>query len=295
MTASSPKLTENFSCQQPKPYTEDAVRRWPVFVEELLRGARALLILAPNGARFISPTGAPIDAASALAHEVHRRLDPAYNYDNWWWILDGHLIDDPESKPFGQRYVVFDLLAGQSISLGSDRFPAIARRAHLYTLLKDIDCRCVQMTPGWVAYSHDEVMTYYDMVLRIGGRGVVVKDPKAHYYCGRSDAWLSITDVKTISLPVVGFKRGTGLFAKTLGALLVEHNGRTCNVGAGFTRSQRETLYNQCIADFDTLIKDRRIRLDFDEQSTNGALLHCRFIRFEDKANRCSHDETKDS
>lgn len=87
--------------------------------------------------------------------------------------------------------------------------------------------------------------------LEAGYEGVMVKDPEAPYRCKRSDAWLKIKPVISVSLTIVDVEEGKpdGKYVGMMGALVCE--GEDCgkeievNVGSGYSDDQRIDFWNR--------------------------------------------------
>jgi DNA ligase-1 len=80
-----------------------------------------------------------------------------------------------------------------------------------------------------------------DRILRLGGEGVMLRQPSSAYVAGRSATLLKVKRFLDAEARVVDHQPGTGRHKGRLGALLVElADGTHFAVGTGFTDVQRE-------------------------------------------------------
>lgn len=59
----------------------------------------------------------------------------------------------------------------------------------------------------------------------------------------RHSGILKVKEFYTMDLPIVGYAKGTGRFAGTLGALVLDFKGNEVKVGSGFSNEQRNDLW----------------------------------------------------
>ena len=62
--------------------------------------------------------------------------------------------------------------------------------------------------------------SYFEMVVKEGGEGVMIKDLTALYIPGASDAWIKIKKVVTMDYIITGFTPGNGKYADAIGAVI---------------------------------------------------------------------------
>ena len=76
----------------------------------------------------------------------------------------------------------------------------------------------------------------------LGGEGLVVRDPDAHYKSGRSSEILKVKNFKDAEAKVLAHLPGNGRNSGKLGALLVSlGNGTVFKIGSGFSDKERES------------------------------------------------------
>lgn len=66
----------------------------------------------------------------------------------------------------------------------------------------------------------------------------------APYVCKRTNNLLKVKVFQDCDLEITGFQQGTGKFADTLGALLVDYKGNSVGVGSGMSDEQRKEFWD---------------------------------------------------
>jgi len=86
----------------------------------------------------------------------------------------------------------------------------------------------------------DELQEELLRVEKLGGEGLIVRNPDAFYITGRSSDILKVKSYRDTEATVVAHLPGKGRNSGRLGALLVElPDGTRCRIGTGFTDEQR--------------------------------------------------------
>lgn len=89
--------------------------------------------------------------------------------------------------------------------------------------------------------NHAHLQQFYQSILRQGGEGVVVRDPKASYIHGRSAQILKIKPVQDEECTVIAHHKGKGKYADKLGAITCENQRGQFRIGSGFKDKERES------------------------------------------------------
>lgn len=112
----------------------------------------------------------------------------------------------------------------------------------------------------------ERVYAYHSRFKSEGYEGTMVKRLDAKYECKRTYSIQKIKDMDTLDLTIVGVEEGKAgtKYEGMLGALVVEYEGNTVNVGSGYTDAQRVSFW----ADKNNLI-NRTIEVQFQEKTTN--------------------------
>ncbi|HEY4255772.1 MAG TPA: DNA ligase [Candidatus Udaeobacter sp.] len=87
-----------------------------------------------------------------------------------------------------------------------------------------------------------QLLAERDRVVRLGGEGLMLRQPGSAYEGGRSSTLLKVKPYDDAEATVIAHEPGQGKFAGKLGALRVRtDDGREFSIGSGFTDAQRES------------------------------------------------------
>jgi DNA ligase-1 len=87
-----------------------------------------------------------------------------------------------------------------------------------------------------------ELLAERDRVVRLGGEGLMLRQPESIYEAGRSATLLKVKPYDDAEATVIAHEPGQGKYAGKLGALRVRtDDGKEFSVGSGFTDAQRES------------------------------------------------------
>ncbi len=89
--------------------------------------------------------------------------------------------------------------------------------------------------------SEDHLQQQQQRISQLGGEGLIVRDPNAHYSAGRSGSICKIKPYQDDEAIVIAHLGGQGKNTGRLGALLVQKaDGITFKIGTGFSTNERE-------------------------------------------------------
>jgi DNA ligase 1 len=87
-----------------------------------------------------------------------------------------------------------------------------------------------------------QLLAERDRVVRLGGEGLMLRQPESEYEAGRSPTLLKVKPYDDAEATVIAHEPGKGKFAGKLGAIRVQtDDGRQFSIGSGFTDAQRES------------------------------------------------------
>jgi DNA ligase 1 len=87
-----------------------------------------------------------------------------------------------------------------------------------------------------------QLLAERDRVVRLGGEGLMLRQPESYYEAGRSPTLLKVKPYDDAEATVIAYEPGNGKFAGKLGAIRVQtDDGRQFSIGSGFTDAQRES------------------------------------------------------
>ena len=87
-----------------------------------------------------------------------------------------------------------------------------------------------------------QLLAERDRVVRLGGEGLMLRQPASAYEAGRSSTLLKVKLYDDAEATVIAHEPGKGKYAGKLGALRVRtDDGREFSIGSGFSDAQRES------------------------------------------------------
>jgi DNA ligase-1 len=98
------------------------------------------------------------------------------------------------------------------------------------TIIKQIKCK-----------SRKHLKSFLNDIEKLGGEGVIVKNPKLSYFIGRSPYILKVKKFNDMEGKVISINKGKGKFKNMMGSLtLLLENNVTFKLGGGFNLQQRK-------------------------------------------------------
>lgn len=139
----------------------------------------------------------------------------------------------PDNRWRRVRYMVFDAPEAEGTFEQRMRF--------LRTVLPEGN-RFVKVVAQERCQGVAELVAERDRIVRLGGEGLMLRQPNSAYEPGRSTALLKVKLYDDAEATVIQHQPGKGKFAGKLGSLRVRTNdGREFSIGSGFTEAQRES------------------------------------------------------
>ncbi len=87
-----------------------------------------------------------------------------------------------------------------------------------------------------------QLLAERDRVVKMGGEGLMLRQPLSAYEAGRSPTLLKVKPYDDAEATVIAYEPGKGKFAGKLGALRVRtDDGREFSIGSGLTEAERES------------------------------------------------------
>lgn len=247
-----------------------------VAVTEKLDGVRALAFVQqwPGSAdvTIFSRQGKRIMGLHEVERAIQNAVVPLFESgaikDNL--VFDGELlITDRENIPSkeqykrttkivssliqktGVTYNVFDLLSQKDYKVGESEAKYSERRRLLETVFKNNQSTAIRVVPVKQIFSFTDEERAFRAIMRMvteareaGEEGIMLNDCEATYVCKRTNSLLKVKVFQDCDLRITGFQQGTGKYANTLGALLVDYKGNTVGVGSGMSDEQRKEFWD---------------------------------------------------
>jgi len=311
----APNMIPYFDVMLSHKYEEKRIKEWPASVEIKLDGVRCLAMVqfTVSGAtvKFLSRTGKPINDFPAIRTSLYKWCKKLKDRAAFFstlassgFVIDGEIISKDnqfntivgethkkENSEIAAELHAFEMFTLDEFLNGSGYMKNLypQRRHRLEMAFKFYDARVdtlgnieefkevVKLSRRYIVNSHDEIEHYYQTFRNKGFEGAIVKPNNFPYEKKRSFGWLKIKDRNTVDVEITGLQEGTGKFEGQLGALVVNFEGVTVNVGSGLTDALRESIW----LDKDSHI-GRLVEVEYHEVTPDKSLRHPRFIRFRD-------------
>jgi DNA ligase-1 len=190
-----------------------------------------------NGRTLLSRKGQVIHAPSYFLAELPRDIA----LDGELWIGRGKFeetvsivrSETPDDRWKTVHFMVFD--APQAKGTFEKRMQ------FLRATLPETNC-FVRVVSQERCQGMKQLLTERDRVVRMGGEGLMLRQPESQYEPGRSPTLLKVKPYDDAEATVIAHEPGKGKFAGKLGALRVRtDDGREFSIGSGLTDAQRES------------------------------------------------------
>lgn len=150
----------------------------------------------------------------------------------------------------GITYNVFDVLPQKDFNVGESEKTYAERRQTLEALFEDNTSVAISVVPIKQKFHFTDADRAFRAVVRLvtqareaGEEGVMLNVCNAPYVCKRTNNLLKVKVFQDCDLRIIGFQQGTGKYADTLGALVVDYKGNSVGVGSGMSDEQRKDFW----------------------------------------------------
>ena len=151
----------------------------------------------------------------------------------------------------GITYNVFDVLPTKDFRIGESEATYLQRRKALETIFRGHNSPAVRVVPVEQTVSFTDETSAHKAIVELVTKarntekeGIMLNICDAPYVCKRTNNLLKVKVFQDCDLEITGFQQGTGKFADTLGALLVNYKGNTVGVGSGMSDEQRKEFWD---------------------------------------------------
>lgn len=287
-----PRMIPQFECQLADKFEEPL--RWPQYMSPKLDGLRTLAIVEGDDVTFYSRNGLPFPSVQHLAPQLvllAAGQDVVFDGE----CLAGGFLDSvsairTKGKPaLDAVFHIFDRIPlsefqrqGETVGF-VHRWDLLQLNYEVFTA-RGGDTKAIRLVPHVEAHSLEEVMSYYEDLTRQGLEGVIVKKPDASYRYKRSRDWMKVKSgcfappTIDLDLPIIRAVEGLGKLKGSLGALVVDYNGKEVSVGSGtngfLTDKKREELW-----EMRETLPGQMLQVIAMEKTPDGSLRHPRAVR----------------
>jgi DNA ligase-1 len=188
-----------------------------------------------DGRKLWSRTGKPIHAPGFFLAE----LPPDVPLDGELW-MGRHTYEETASTVLKQvpderwkrvRYMIFDAPHAKG---------TFEERMQSLRALLPVENRWAKLVPHERCESAEHLIAERDRVVKAGGEGLMLRQPKSDYAPGPSASWLKVRTFDDAEATVIAHLPGKGKFTGKVGSLRVRAaNGRHFSIGTGLTNAQR--------------------------------------------------------
>ena len=249
------EVIPQFCCMLASKYTDcpDVVSGHQFYLTEKLDGIRCIAQCIDDVPVLMSRQGHLIEGLLDIESDLkHFFADHGSNI-----ILDGELIVADRD-----RYTSKDQYKRTTKIVRSD---GVKRGIvfHVFDFLRDINdkssyrerrlrlARCVRgmrwVTLVPVLYHGDdesEIAYHLDQQRALNREGIMINLADKPYEFKRTKSLLKCKVMQDCDLRIIGFQKGTGRLADTLGAIVVDYKGNEVGVGSGFSDTEREYIWS---------------------------------------------------
>lgn len=251
-----------FRCMLANKYFEhpDKVEGKHFYLTEKLDGIRCLAVVKDGSVQLFSRQGQPIEGLIAIEADLcHLREQIGKDF-----VFDGELlVSDRDGIPskeqykqttmivrregtkLGITYNVFDVLDVEAFETRCCDTPYYLRRQKL-----DAYCAALSNTVSIISLpvlyhgtDTSEIMKHLNIQRGLEHEGVMINLADEPYQFTRTNALLKVKVMQDCDLEITGVQEGTGKFAGTLGALIVDYKGNPVGVGSGLTDEMRKQIW----------------------------------------------------
>ena len=117
----------------------------------------------------------------------------------------------------------------------------IQRLQHADKWLKEKQIKHVKIVKQIKCKNRKHLNNYLHYIEKLGGEGIIVKNPKLSYFTGRSAKVLKVKSFDDMEGEVIGINSGKGKFSELMGSLTVKlEDGVIFRLGGGFKLEDRK-------------------------------------------------------
>ena len=114
----------------------------------------------------------------------------------------------------------------------------------------------------------EEVLEYEKLCIQNGLEGAMLNPDIPYYFGKKTNKMLKFKTMKSMDCKVIGFYEGQGKYEGTLGGMVIEQeNGKTCEVGSGFTDKERDYIWSN-----KEYTLGRTVEIKYQELSPDGIM-----------------------
>lgn len=263
-----------------------------IFITEKLDGNRCLAQVKDHKCTFYSRSGREINGLEQVENELSRLIDGWYDGE-----LLGKDFQETQStlRTKGSKtevvFNIFDYITDKEVQEQQGIYNYLARRNELERIFKGIEkFRYVKLVPliGRGEFNKEWVRELLTEWTSNGSEGLMI-NLNSPYQFGRTIELLKVKNMYTLDLRIIGMREGSGEFANTCGALIVDYKGYEVGVGSGISKNERIEFWNNREKYIGKVVEVQAFEQTTD-QNGNLSLRFPVFIRVREEGKEVSYD-----
>lgn len=252
-------------CQTPKAYDPKYLDEGePIFISRKLNGVHGIFLEG----KLITRERSEITGVQHIVNDCWLLSDALGGRPSSPWVIEGELLveknsEDEEDYITAKRtldllfedlpakptvtFHVFDAVSLDEYYGFNSRGTRLykARKTALINAFTAIqaDLEATSLVEFmYEGFDHSEIERCFKLSAEKGWEGIIIN--RNLPYSRKTDRnVLKLKNIHTVDLPIVGFKRGTGIWRKTLGTLKVKYGDVIINVSHGFDYDTRDYIW----------------------------------------------------
>lgn len=245
-----------------------------IWITEKFDGIRCVCIIENDTVKFFTRQGKEIFGLKEIEESVK-----CQNFVNM--VLDGELLYSGECEDSAMQYKkttkivnskmenktdvafnVFDILPLEEFKSGYSSLKYENRRKILNTINQTDSLKVAPIL--YEGTDHSKIMEVHKIMVDKHKEGVMI-NRNARYECKRTKNLLKVKEMNDADLKVIGYEEGRGEMQGMLGSLIVDYKGNRVNVGSGFSKEDRQIIWEN-----KEDIIGKIIKVQFFEESKNA-------------------------
>lgn len=285
-------MIETFSCQ----LAEDTKRgtRWMTGLKQIeikLDGVRCLGVINQEGVTLYTRSGRKMENFPQIVNDLEQ-LEVDFDC-----VIDGEIISGDFQNLMSQVnrksdltandavLNAFDIIPLEDFQAGFSVTPQSERTEMLHDLVLKHKLKFIR-TLNFITVDLDtdqgfkEMNTYFEIAIKNGLEGIMLKDPTSPYKTAKGRNWLKYKPAIEVTLEIVGVEEGDDKYVGTMGALVCEGFDMgvqiKARVGSGFSDPLRHDIWAKRKSVIGDLVE---VKADTITKSASGEY-SLRFPRF---------------